>query len=167
MDQTHDVVQGEEVSHQDALDQSEHASPQSFLRQSPTASHNMDTPQSSSLLSPNQRTCPTLSEKAALLRTLKGKEKEWIAVAEKKRPLQLLDMPVDILKEIIEKVRPAPIRYGLKLTSHSYHIPTISPHYLYVTLYSMRLRSRTSTPASTLCGPTTPQLRCKELVWML
>lgn len=49
-----------------------------------------------------------MSEKTALLRSLKGKEKEWTAVAEKKRPLQLLDMPVDILKEIIEKVRRGP-----------------------------------------------------------
>lgn len=47
-----------------------------------------------------------MSEKTALLLSLNGKEKEWTAVAEKKRPLQLLDMPVDILKEIIEKVRP-------------------------------------------------------------
>jgi hypothetical protein len=51
-----------------------------------------------------QRTSPTLLEKAAVVRSLKGKEKEWTAVAEKKRPLQLLDLPVDILKEIIEKV---------------------------------------------------------------
>jgi hypothetical protein len=68
----------------------------------------MDAPQSS-VLPPNQRTSSTLAEKAALLRSLKGKEKEWVAVAEKKRPLQLLDMPVDILKEIIEKVSLAPI----------------------------------------------------------
>jgi hypothetical protein len=167
MDQTHDAVQGEEVSHQDAVDQYEHSSPQSFLRQSPTASHNMDAPQSSSLLPPNQRTSPTLSEKTALLRSLKGKEKEWIAVAEKKRPLQLLDMPVDILKEIIEKVSPASVRHDLNLTSPSYHIPTTSPHFRYATLYSMRLLSRTSTLVSTLCGPTTLQLRCKEQVWML
>lgn len=51
-----------------------------------------------------QRTSPSLVEKAAVVRSLKGKEKEWTAVAEKKRPLQLLDLPVDILKEIIEKV---------------------------------------------------------------
>jgi hypothetical protein len=50
------------------------------------------------------RTTPTLLDKPAVARSLKGKEKEWTAVAEKKRPLQLLDMPVDILKEIIEKV---------------------------------------------------------------
>jgi len=37
-------------------------------------------------------------------RTLKGKEKEWAAVAEKKRPLQLLDLPVDILREIVGHV---------------------------------------------------------------
>lgn len=106
MDQTHDAIQGDDFSNQDALDQSEHTSPQSFLRQSPAAIHNMDIPQSSSLLSPTLRTGPTMSEKTALMRSLNGKEKEWTAVAEKKRPLQLLDMPVDILKEIIEKVPP-------------------------------------------------------------
>jgi hypothetical protein len=50
----------------------------------------------------------TLAEKAAAVRSLKGKEKEWVHVAEKKRPLQLRDLPVDILKEIIEKVRSSP-----------------------------------------------------------
>lgn len=109
MDQTHDAaVQGDDFSTMDVLDQCEHTSPQSFLRQSPAAIHNMETPQSSSLLSPTIRAGPTMSEKTALLRSLKGKEKEWTAVAEKKRPLQLLDMPVDILKEIIEKVRRGP-----------------------------------------------------------
>lgn len=107
MDQTHDASQGDDFSHQDAQDQAEHTSPQSFLRQSPAAIHTLDT-QSSSLLSPTLRPGPTMSEKTALLRSLKGKEKEWTAVAEKKRPLQLLDMPVDILKDIIEKVRPDP-----------------------------------------------------------
>lgn len=50
------------------------------------------------------RTAPTLLDKPAVAKSLKGKEKEWTVVAEKKRPLQLLDMPVDILKDIIEKV---------------------------------------------------------------
>jgi hypothetical protein len=40
-----------------------------------------------------------------LQRTMKGKEKEWSSVAEKKRPLRLLDLPVDILREIIGQVR--------------------------------------------------------------
>jgi hypothetical protein len=42
--------------------------------------------------------------KDVVSRTLKGKEKEWAAVAEKKRPLQLLDLPVDILREIVGHV---------------------------------------------------------------
>jgi hypothetical protein len=48
----------------------------------------------------------TRSESAmpALQRALKGKEKEWSAVGEKKRPLRLLDLPVDILREIIGQV---------------------------------------------------------------
>lgn len=35
---------------------------------------------------------------------LKGKEEEWTAVANKKGPLQLLDLPMDLLKEIIKEV---------------------------------------------------------------
>lgn len=42
--------------------------------------------------------------KDKLKRLLKGKEKEWTAVAEKKGPLRLLDLPVDILREIINQV---------------------------------------------------------------
>jgi len=45
------------------------------------------------------------SPKQAIKRLLKGKEKEWSAVAEKKGPLRLLDLPVDILREIINQVR--------------------------------------------------------------
>ncbi|KAK8236093.1 hypothetical protein IWZ00DRAFT_107517 [Phyllosticta capitalensis] len=37
----------------------------------------------------------------AISKLLNGKEKEWTAIAEKKGPLRLLDLPVDILKEII------------------------------------------------------------------
>jgi hypothetical protein len=35
---------------------------------------------------------------------LKDKEKEWTAVAEKKGPLRLLDLPMDVLKEIVKEV---------------------------------------------------------------
>jgi hypothetical protein len=35
---------------------------------------------------------------------LKGREKEWTAVAEKKGPLRLLDLPMDVLKEIVKEV---------------------------------------------------------------
>jgi hypothetical protein len=39
-----------------------------------------------------------------LSKLLKGKEEEWTAVAQKKGPLQLLDLPMDVLKEIIKEV---------------------------------------------------------------
>lgn len=37
-------------------------------------------------------------------RLLQGKEEEWTAVATKSGPLQLLDLPMDILKEIVKEV---------------------------------------------------------------
>ena len=43
---------------------------------------------------------------------LKGEEKEWTAVAEKKGPLHLLDLPVVILKEIVKEVRQFLIKTG-------------------------------------------------------
>lgn len=45
---------------------------------------------------------PLVKAKAAKL--LKGKEKEWESMVQRARPLQLLDLPVDILKEIIKEV---------------------------------------------------------------
>lgn len=35
---------------------------------------------------------------------LKEKEHEWAAVAKKEGPLQLLDLPLDVLKEIVKEV---------------------------------------------------------------
>ncbi len=35
---------------------------------------------------------------------LKDKEQEWTAVMEKKGPLRLLDLPMDVLKEIVKEV---------------------------------------------------------------
>lgn len=44
--------------------------------------------------------------KAGLARLLKGKDREWPAVfANKKGPLRLLDLPIDVLKEIVKEVR--------------------------------------------------------------
>lgn len=42
----------------------------------------------------------------AVSRLLKGKEKEWSCITERKGPLRLLDLPVDILREIINQVCP-------------------------------------------------------------
>jgi len=39
---------------------------------------------------------------------LKEKEQEWTAVAEKKGPLRLLDLPMDVLKEIVKEVLTLP-----------------------------------------------------------
>ena len=39
-----------------------------------------------------------------LSQLLRGKDKEWAATVEKQRPLRLLDLPVDVLKEIIKEV---------------------------------------------------------------
>lgn len=46
---------------------------------------------------------------------LKDKEQEWTAVAEKKGPLRLLDLPVDVLKEIVKEVRFLPWLFILSL----------------------------------------------------
>ena len=35
---------------------------------------------------------------------LKDKEQEWAAVVDKKGPLRLLDLPMDVLKEIVKEV---------------------------------------------------------------
>lgn len=45
-----------------------------------------------------------VAQKNNVSRLLKGKEKEWTAVLAKERPLQLLDLPLDILKEIFKEV---------------------------------------------------------------
>ena len=37
---------------------------------------------------------------------LKDREQEWTAVVEKKGPLRLLDLPIDVLKEIVKEVSP-------------------------------------------------------------
>jgi hypothetical protein len=44
------------------------------------------------------------SVRKKLSKLLKGKEEEWTAVAQKKGPLQLLDLPMDVLKEIVKEV---------------------------------------------------------------
>ena len=42
--------------------------------------------------------------KAKMMQLLKGKEKDWTPVARRERPLQLLDLPMDILKDIMKEV---------------------------------------------------------------
>lgn len=42
--------------------------------------------------------------KTKISNLLKDKEKEWTAVAEREGPLRLLDLPMDVLKEIVKEV---------------------------------------------------------------
>lgn len=44
--------------------------------------------------------------KTKISNLLKDKEREWTAVAERKGPLRLLDLPMDVLKEIVKEVPP-------------------------------------------------------------
>jgi len=47
---------------------------------------------------------PLVDARSSISNLLKDKEQEWAAVAEKKGPLQLLDLPMDVLKEIVKEV---------------------------------------------------------------
>jgi hypothetical protein len=64
--------------------------------------YQMDTPESSTSGKIQQTTIDAKSKISSLL---KDKEQEWAAVVEKKGPLQLLDLPMDVLKEIVKEVR--------------------------------------------------------------
>ncbi len=46
----------------------------------------------------------SIDPRSKLSSLLKDKEQEWTAVVEKKGPLQLLDLPMDVLKEIVKEV---------------------------------------------------------------
>ncbi len=61
------------------------------------------------------------------LKRLKGKEKDLAIASKKKRPLQLLDLPVDILKDIIKEVGcgSASLNRGWLTGRLSSHIPMI------------------------------------------
>ncbi|TKA61921.1 hypothetical protein B0A49_09337 [Cryomyces minteri] len=76
----------------------------------------------------NEEASP-LSPKAVMSRLLKGKDKEWAAVVEKKGPLQLLDLPVDVLKEIIKEVTHTNDLTSLALCHSALHNLTIEHIY--------------------------------------
>ncbi|KAL0260089.1 hypothetical protein SLS55_005834 [Diplodia seriata] len=63
----------------------------------------------------------------ALTKLLNGKAKEWTAIAEKKGPIQLLDLPVDILKAIIDHLPHTNDLTSLALCHSALHAITI-PH---------------------------------------
>jgi len=61
------------------------------------SSSGMDTPLESS----NEKSSMNARSKISSL--LKDKEQEWTAVAAKRGPLRLLDLPLDVLKEIVKE----------------------------------------------------------------
>ena len=73
------------------MTQLDHSSRAAHIAESPQDACEMDSAESSS---PAEK----------MVQLLKGKEKEWAATVEKKRPLRLLDLPVDVLKEILKEV---------------------------------------------------------------
>jgi hypothetical protein len=64
-----------------------------------------------------------------LARLLHGKEKEWSAIAEKGGPLQLLDLPIDILKEIVNHITHTNDLTSLALTHSALHALAIPQIY--------------------------------------
>jgi len=48
---------------------------------------------------------PSLDPKTKISNLLKDKTQEWTAVKEKRGPLRLLDLPMDVLKEIVKEVK--------------------------------------------------------------
>ena len=47
----------------------------------------------------------TVTSQVRITKLLKGKEKEWAAAVQKEGPLRLLDLPLDVLKDILKEVR--------------------------------------------------------------
>lgn len=65
--------------------------------------------------------------RATISNLLKDKEREWAAVAAKKGPLKLLDLPLDVLKEIVKEVTHTNDLTALALTHSALHHLAI-PH---------------------------------------
>jgi len=53
----------------------------------------------------------SMNARSKISSLLKDKEQEWTAVTAKKGPLRLLDLPLDVLKEIVKEVRNANDRH--------------------------------------------------------
>ncbi|KAG4440458.1 hypothetical protein IFR05_004052 [Cadophora sp. M221] len=70
---------------------------------------------------------PSLDARTKISHLLKDKEQEWTAVAERKGPLRLLDLPMDVLKEIVKEVTHTNDLTALALTHSALHNLAI-PH---------------------------------------
>jgi hypothetical protein len=53
---------------------------------------------------------------------LKDKEQEWTALARKEGPLRLLDLPLDVLKEIVKEASTSSISYLMIYRVHRRHL---------------------------------------------
>ena len=69
------------------------------------------------------------TQERVISKLLQGKEKEWSAVAEKNGNLQLLDLPVDVLKEIVNHVTHTNDLTSLALTHSAIHALAIPQIY--------------------------------------
>ena len=69
--------------------------------ESPAELHDVPT---GSVLEHHEDASDTAISAPGVVKRLKSKEEDVAIAIEKKRPLQLLDLPVDILKEIIKEV---------------------------------------------------------------
>jgi hypothetical protein len=77
--------------------------PSNDLKSDPGAGHQMATSEFATLAEKEQST--GLDVRSKISNLLKDKEQEWTAVVKKKKgPLQLLDLPLDVLKEIVKEV---------------------------------------------------------------
>lgn len=98
----------------------------------------------------------TTTSAPKVLKRLKGKEKDSAIASRKKRPLQFLDLPVDILKEIIKEVQvnTAHEAHGWLMCRSRSRILTTLPRWRSLTQPYTILRFPTYTLASTLYGQT-------------
>src|SRR4051794_27706519 len=77
--------------------------PSNTLKQSDSATgHEMATPEALA----GKADKNVIDARTKISNLLKDKEQEWKAVAERKGPLRLLDLPMDVLKEIVKEVCP-------------------------------------------------------------
>jgi hypothetical protein len=63
-----------------------------------------DHPMASPDILPEKAEKTSIDARTKISNLLKDKEQEWAAVAERKGPLRLLDLPMDVLKEIVKEV---------------------------------------------------------------
>jgi len=103
---------------------------------------------------------PRDQSRAAVSRYLKDKEEEWNKVPERTGPLNLLELPVDILRLIVKEACLLPLSYRALDSGYTntgdfrLPIPTTSPRSPSRTPLCTTSPSHTYTPDSISSGPT-------------